>query len=374
MKQKLITIILLFAAVTAWADEKKLDPFSIIENYSSIMREDENNWTIAHCVAAMGTAAEMEVLLETADLIDERDDFGNTPVIVATLYGNMDTFRFLIMNGCDTEAVNKRGGACVHYLGYFDEKEQGEALELINQYSDIDAPTGKGLSLLHYAVHGGRRSLVEELINYEVDINREDKVGSFRPVDMARYISFQYTDVVTVNDNDIKLENDIVALLLDNGSRYKSYIPMSIAAFGNFFFNIYVAIDSILEDGISMAEVNKGEYFSYVNVNGSENPIIALEDVGKMFGDAGIDVELQVYKEDFEQVIDDCNYSEDLYVILANLSGHPYIRNHWGLVTTRYRRGSYQNFLQVYESSSLFEPMFYRLEDVGTMISIRIKN
>jgi ankyrin repeat protein len=367
----LVTILLINILLPVFGDENQ-EVFSIIENYSSIMKDDNNNWTVAHCVAAYGTATEMEILLEAADLMDAQDDFGNTPVMIAALYSNIDVFRTLIKNGCNLKVFNSRGGSCCTYLGYFNDEDQDEVLALFDDVGNIDRPTSRGMSLLHYSVHGGQKTLTGKLLNYKVDVNREETTTHMRPIDMARFITFQYTDYIEIGEDDVTLENEIVDLLIDNGSRYKSYIPMSIAVFGNFFFNIYIAIDSILENGISLDEVNLPDYYSYVVVNGSENPIITLEAVERMFGDVGIEVELEVHNSNFEEVIDDCNYSEDLYVILANLSDHPYLKNHWALVSTRYRSGSYQNFLKAFESSSLFEPMFYRLDDIGTMISIKV--
>ncbi|MBI9105424.1 MAG: ankyrin repeat domain-containing protein [Spirochaetales bacterium] len=375
MKLKAALILVFFCfGFSVYSDDNHYDVFNIIEKYSPLLKEDSNNWTTVHCVAAEGSAGEMEILLESADLIDEVDAFGNSPVMISALYGNIGAFRVLIENGCRLDILNRRGGSCASYLGYFNDEDIDEALALIDEYSDIDIPTSGEMSLLHYAVHGGNYGLTAKILGYGVDVNREDSRGSMRPVDMARFISFQYTDVVDISDGDIELENMLVDLLLDNGSRNKSFIPMSIGAFGNFFFNIYIAIDSLLDDGPSMDEVNRGEYYTYKEVNGSLNPVIGIEAVGKMFEDAGLNVELKLHKQNFKQIIDECNDSEDLYLIMANMSGHPYIKNHWVLITTRYQTGSYQDFLKVYESSSLFAPLFYRVDDIGMMISIKVNN
>jgi ankyrin repeat protein len=57
----------------------------------------------------LGDAARLGALLDDAALANARDAAGNTPLILAALYGNLETLELLLRKGADPNAANKAG-------------------------------------------------------------------------------------------------------------------------------------------------------------------------------------------------------------------------------------------------------------------------
>src|SRR5262245_1988814 len=56
-----------------------------------------------------GDAERLGALLQDAALVSSRDAAGNTPLILAALYGNLETVELLLKHGADPNAANLAG-------------------------------------------------------------------------------------------------------------------------------------------------------------------------------------------------------------------------------------------------------------------------
>ena len=79
--------------------------------------------TNLHLAALLGDVAAVQQHIATGTDLDERDDFGSTPLIVAATFGKTDVARALIDAGADLDLTNNDRSTALHtaaFLGYTD--------------------------------------------------------------------------------------------------------------------------------------------------------------------------------------------------------------------------------------------------------------
>lgn len=98
-------IILLSSCVTVTTEsnnfvelEQRYQTFNSIENF--------NNWDILHFFAAIGTYDEMLLVIKYADNIECHDLLGNTPIMIAQRYNNIQSYEALLFKGSFLEWLN----------------------------------------------------------------------------------------------------------------------------------------------------------------------------------------------------------------------------------------------------------------------------
>lgn len=91
--------------------------------------------------------------------IDEVGMWGNTPLLVATQYGNAEIALVLIKNGADVRASNERGATSLLYACV--ENTSDVALVLLDKGADIDPPVA---AVHHSGVQGGRTVKLTPLV------------------------------------------------------------------------------------------------------------------------------------------------------------------------------------------------------------------
>lgn len=69
----------------------------------------EKGWSLLHAAAQVGDNELLELGLNQGFEIDEKDNDGRTPLLIASLYGNVSSYRFLVENGADKDAVDSDG-------------------------------------------------------------------------------------------------------------------------------------------------------------------------------------------------------------------------------------------------------------------------
>lgn len=96
----------------------------ISENRDLITQKDANHRLILHWAAVMGKERLVEYLLKQQQCpIDEPDDTGATPLILATLKGSMVICKQLIERGANVNQRNLNGHTPVKYAGSKNHKE-----------------------------------------------------------------------------------------------------------------------------------------------------------------------------------------------------------------------------------------------------------
>lgn len=96
----------------------------IHEDRSLVTRKDANQRLLLHWAALMGKDRLAKLLLEFAECpVDDPDDTGATPLILATLKGSMVICQLLIERGANVNHSNANGHTAVKYAGSKNHKE-----------------------------------------------------------------------------------------------------------------------------------------------------------------------------------------------------------------------------------------------------------
>jgi len=231
-----------------------------------------------HDAARQGDLEKVKMLVEnTPELVNSKDELGRTPIFIANRYGQIEVFKFFIVKGADvnikdnngnntlhnavmsgfnylTEAANEyakefveillengvdvkgknnRGDSALKYsyqdeitallLKYGVEPTIYDAARLgfkvniehfINQGFDINEKDGDGLTLLHLAIYGRNKEIVELLIKNGADLNT------------LLYDGMTVLDRVIFSKNSYanSYANEITDLLISHGAKH-SIIP-----------------------------------------------------------------------------------------------------------------------------------------------------
>lgn len=124
----------------------------------------------------------LQYLVENKADIHGADKNGDTALIRASAWGNLNVIKFLLENKAD---INVRG--CVGNTPLL--KAAGSQLEIlqfiVEQKGDLNMVTEEGQSALHRAVEGGHIGNVRLLLESNVDANIKDKNGE-TPLELAR--------------------------------------------------------------------------------------------------------------------------------------------------------------------------------------------
>lgn len=96
----------------------------ILENTSLVTQKDSNCRNLLHWAAVMGKERLVEFLLKFQECsVDEADDTGATPLILATLKGSLPICKMLIERGANVNKQNNNGHTPVKYAGSKNQRE-----------------------------------------------------------------------------------------------------------------------------------------------------------------------------------------------------------------------------------------------------------
>lgn len=169
----------------------------ILENTDLVAQKDSNCRTLLHWAALNGKERLVEFLLKFQQCpVDEPDDMGATPLILATLKGNLAICKMLIERGADVNKANINGHTPVKYAG---SKNHKEVLTfLLDCNGDPNSRDQIGETPLHRVVSAERDECLRILLTHPnsskmISINAQNNVGN-----TALHIACENDDITTV--------------------------------------------------------------------------------------------------------------------------------------------------------------------------------
>lgn len=131
-----------------------------------------------------GDAADVAKMCELfPELINERDDRGFTPLIVAAYNNQTDVIAILLQAGADTAIGDRNGNTAL--IGAIFKGYDAIVHQLLDAGADPNAQNGQGATALTFAATFHRNGLAERLLQAGADKNLADAFGK-TPLDHAR--------------------------------------------------------------------------------------------------------------------------------------------------------------------------------------------
>jgi ankyrin repeat protein/L-ascorbate metabolism protein UlaG (beta-lactamase superfamily) len=154
-----------------------------------------------HEAAKTGDLQKVQELVKAdPDMVNLKDNSGRTPLHWAARNDHLNVVKFLVKNGADVNAEDKRGIIPLYYSVWLGENyEIAECL--VNSGADINSKRNSQ-SLLFLASRDGKEKIAELLVKKGADLNQQDAVGK-----TPLYISVE------------QKYHNIVELLLNNGAK-----------------------------------------------------------------------------------------------------------------------------------------------------------
>lgn len=126
-------------------------------------------------IARSGTVAEVQELMkQNPDVINQINENGFSPLILACYRGNTAVADFLIDNVKDVNYKSREGTA----LAGLAIKYNKDLVEhLLKKKADPDIADATGCTPLFWAVKAGNKDLVQQLLTYKADKTKKDSMG-----------------------------------------------------------------------------------------------------------------------------------------------------------------------------------------------------
>lgn len=141
---------------------------------SSLLSAQEKTKSIFD-IARTGTVAEVtELMKQNPDIINQVNENGFSPLILACYRGNTEVARYLIDHVKDLNYKSKEGTA----LAGLAVKYNKDLVErLLKKKADPNIADATGYTPLFWAVKFGNKELVELLLQYKADKTKKDSMG-----------------------------------------------------------------------------------------------------------------------------------------------------------------------------------------------------
>ena len=153
-----------------------------------------------------GNIASISFLLQdNPDIINSKDDKGQTPLILACWKGQVKTVDYLLSKGSDPNAKTVIGSTAAMYAC---ESDCVDALNLLKAHgADFKAKNSTGSTALSYAALRNSSKAAQFLIDNGVDINDADANGA-TPLFCATFTnSIDVAKILVKNGADLSLKN-----------------------------------------------------------------------------------------------------------------------------------------------------------------------
>ena len=129
-----------------------------------------------HYAAKSGSVDQVKRLIAEGAEVDEKDDKGATPLIIAAYSGQREVAAFLISQGADIHAKDSKDTRALHASAIGGHKDVAELL--LAEGVDVDATDAEGSTPLGWAAYFGYRDVAVLLLSRGADVNARDNRGS----------------------------------------------------------------------------------------------------------------------------------------------------------------------------------------------------
>ena len=137
-----------------------------------------------HTAVEEGNFNQVKELLEKSPvLLDERNERGSTPLLIASYNGHLNIVKFLMEKGADKDIRNNRGSSALNLAAYGGHLEI--AKYLVENGLEVDKPSPTGFTPLIHAVFTGHNDVAEFLLEKGADITAADSGWGGRPIHWA---------------------------------------------------------------------------------------------------------------------------------------------------------------------------------------------
>lgn len=152
----------------------------LLEDPRLVTLKDKNNRLILHWAAVMGKERLVELLLQHERCpIDDEDDSGATPLILATLKGAHTICAQLLDKGANVNHQNKNGHNATKYAG---SKNHKDVLKLLLEHGgDVNAKDHIGETPIHRVASMENTECLRLMLEHAlmpVQINSQNKEGN----------------------------------------------------------------------------------------------------------------------------------------------------------------------------------------------------
>ena len=129
-----------------------------------------------HDAAMQGNLEAIRQHIKAGSDLNEKDPMsGASPMIVATVFGQIEALKALIEGGADVDYRNNEGSTALIVAAVFDRIEVSKIL--IEAGADINAKNNEGSTALHTAALLCRTKIVEILLDNGADKNAKNNTG-----------------------------------------------------------------------------------------------------------------------------------------------------------------------------------------------------
>jgi ankyrin repeat protein len=138
-----------------------------------------------------GDLEKVKALLKSVpDLVSNRNDTGQTPLIVAAMNGRKDAAEVLLADKADVGARDNAGQTALHWA--VSSRQKDIAILLLANKADVNAKSNSSQTPLHYAAAFcfGDTNMVDLLLVNQADVNAKDSGGK-TPLHMAALYGFK---------------------------------------------------------------------------------------------------------------------------------------------------------------------------------------
>jgi ankyrin repeat protein len=126
-------------------------------------------------VARTGTVAEMtKIYKETPEKINEKNEYGYTPFLIACYNGNAEMVEYLVDKIKDINGISKFG---TPLMAAVYKRDIPIITILLKNGADVNKTDEKGTTALHYATMFNNTEIAEQLINSGAKANIKDNTG-----------------------------------------------------------------------------------------------------------------------------------------------------------------------------------------------------
>jgi ankyrin repeat protein len=168
-------------------DEYKLLQISVKNNEKNIVKQlmkkdidvdtkDSNKWTALHIASRDNYMEIAEYLIANCHAnVNSFDQLNNTPLHIASQYGNENIVQLLIINHAVIDIKNSEGWTPLHIACQYNNEQVIH--NLIDNKANINLVTYEHWTPLHIAIYHNNSNIVETLLERNPDLNIKNKDG-----------------------------------------------------------------------------------------------------------------------------------------------------------------------------------------------------